>query len=130
MIQRHQFISAARRWIGVPWVHQGRNRLGVDCVGLLLVVCWQLRLTDYDVRGYGLIPRAEWMRAECDRLMNPIDEARPGDVILLQLARRLLHVAIRTDHGILHSWGGRSVCETRLGSSHRIAAAYAVPGVG
>lgn len=128
MISRSQFICAARRWLGVPWVHQGRNRLGVDCIGLLLVTCWQLHLTDYDVRGYGLFPRADWMQAEFDAILPRVDEAQPGDVVLLRLAKRLLHVGIRTEHGVIHAWGGKRVVEVR--TPWPVAVAYSVPGVG
>lgn len=129
MISRSQFICAARRWIGVPWVHQGRNRLGVDCVGLLFVTCWSVGLLKGDdVRGYGIAPDPDWMREQCDRLLVRADAPQIGDVILMHLTKRLLHAGIRTDHGVLHSWGGRRVCEVRMGS-WRIAAAYTVPGV-
>lgn len=128
MIQRSQFIAAARRWLGVPWVHQGRNRYGVDCIGLLLVTCWQLRLFDRDVTGYGLFPRADWMQAEFDAILPRVDEPQPGDVVLMRLAKRLMHVGIRTEHGVIHAWGGKRVVEVR--TPWPVAVAYSVPGVG
>lgn len=128
VVTRQQFIAAARRWIGVPWVHQGRNRHGVDCVGLILVTCWSLGLLDgYNAKGYGVAPDPDWMRAECNRILIPA-VPKTGDVILMHLTKRLLHVGIKTDHGVLHSWGGRRVCEVRMGP-WRVAAGYSVPGV-
>ncbi len=127
MTSRDRFIAEARRWIGVPWLHQGRNRHGVDCVGLLLVTAWALRLSDYNITGYGLFPRAEWMQEEFDRMMPRVEEAQPGDVVLMRLARRLLHVGIRTEHGVIHAWGGRRVVEVRM--PWPVAVAYSVPGV-
>lgn len=52
MIERAEIIDAARGWIGTPWRHQGRNRRGVDCIGLLVVVARGLGLTVEDVAGY------------------------------------------------------------------------------
>lgn len=131
-VTRDQFLSEARSWIGVPWLHQGRNRYGVDCIGLLLVVCWRLGLTDYDVQGYGRTPDHEFMRRECDQMMTRTKDPQAADVLLFHLSRCLLHIVIRTDRGVLHSWASPGkVVETSLPPvwAHRIAAAYRVPGV-
>jgi cell wall-associated NlpC family hydrolase len=36
-ISSQALIDEARRLRGVPWIHQGRTRLGVDCIGLVLL---------------------------------------------------------------------------------------------
>lgn len=33
-----QFVAEARTWLGVPFLHQGRSRKGVDCIGLFICV--------------------------------------------------------------------------------------------
>lgn len=33
-----EFVRVARTWIGVPFLHQGRSRAGVDCIGFILCV--------------------------------------------------------------------------------------------
>jgi L-cysteine desulfidase len=38
MSTRDQIVHAARTFVGVPWRHQGRSRMGIDCVGLLVAV--------------------------------------------------------------------------------------------
>lgn len=133
MTTRQEFVDAARTWIDTPWVHQGRNRHGVDCIGLLLVTCWSLNLTDYDVTGYGRSPDADFMRRECARLMTPVvGEPEFGDVLIMRFARDPQHVLIRTDHGVLHSWASaRRVVEVAYPAAwrRRIVAAYRVPGV-
>ena len=48
MVTRTDIVAAARGWLGVPWRHQGRSRAGVDCVGLVVVVCRSLGLSDHD----------------------------------------------------------------------------------
>lgn len=133
MIPRAQFVAEARKWLGVPWVHQGRNRLGVDCAGLMLVTCWGLGLIDrdYDVRGYGIVPPDAMLIGECDRFCERVEQPQFGDVILMRLAKRLLHFGILTDGRVIHAWGARKVCEVTMPEMwrRRIAAAYTVRGV-
>lgn len=132
MIPRETFLAEARSWAGVRWHHQGRSRLGVDCIGLLLVTCWALELTDYDVTGYGRSPDPAWLRAECDRLMIPTNNPQPGDVYLMRFGTRPQHIAIVTERGLLHARAAsRKVVETTLPDAwrHQVVAAYTVPGV-
>lgn len=132
-VTRERFVAEARRWIGVPWVHQGRSRHGVDCIGLLLVVCRSLGLSDYEVTGYGTAPNADFMRAECDRLMTRVAAPEIGDVILFRLSRNLLHAMIwSADRRVIHAWAAAGhVVEVGFPVAwlRRVAAAYRVPGV-
>jgi len=133
-ITRAAFLSEARSWIDVPWVHQGRNRYGVDCIGLVLVTCWALALTDYDISGYGRTPNADMLMRELDARARRIDlaSALPADLVLSRFNHDPQHVGILTARGILHAYAGaRRVVETALPRSwrRRIVAAYAVPGV-
>lgn len=134
MVTREQFLAEARSWIDVPWVHQGRNRYGVDCIGLVLVTCWALGLTDYDISGYGRTPNADMLMRELDAQARriPIADARPGDLMLSRFLADPQHVGIFTERGVLHAYAGsKRVVETALPEPwrRRIVAAYAVPGV-
>lgn len=54
-----QFIEQARTWIGTPFRHQGRNRLGVDCIGYPIVLLREngiLPSTFKDNVNYGHVP--------------------------------------------------------------------------
>ena len=55
-VTRAQVVDAARKWLGTPWRHQGRNTHGIDCVGLVVVVCKGLGISSYDDTGYGRDP--------------------------------------------------------------------------
>ena len=134
MPTREQVLAEARSWIGVPYLHQGRTRLGVDCVGLLIVVARALGLTDYDVSGYPRVPSSDFLRAECERLMRRIQAGarQPGDVLLMRFKRDPQHLAFVTDRGFLHAYAGAGrVVETSMPFEweRRIVAAYALPGV-
>lgn len=134
MPTREQVLAEARSWIGVPYLHQGRTRLGVDCVGLLIVVARALWLTDYDVSGYPRVPSSDFLQSECERLMRriPVTTRRPGDVLLMKFKRDPQHLAFVTDRGFLHAYAGAGrVVETSLPPEweRRIVAVYALPGV-
>lgn len=131
MVTREQFVAEARTWLDVRWQHQGRNRHGVDCIGLVLVTCWALGLTDYDVKGYGRTPNAGFLQRECDRMMTRVREAQMADVLLMRYGREPQHMGIVTDRGVIHAYApARRVVETDvLPGQLSVAAAYAVPGV-
>lgn len=133
MVTRAQFIAEARSWEGVPWLHQGRSRLGVDCIGLLIVVARALGLSDYEVDGYGRTPDADLMRREAERLMVRTMHPQPGDVLLMRFHRDPQHILILTEPArVIHAWAdaGR-VVEVNYPPSwqRRVVGAYQVPGV-
>lgn len=134
MIPRQRVLVEARKWLGTPFVHQGRNAFGLDCVGLLIVVARGLGISDYDVSGYGRSPDPAFLRAECARLMHPVPvSARlPGDVLLFRYRAEPQHLAFVTGRGIIHSYYRGGVIETALPHTwaHRIVGAYTLPGVG
>jgi cell wall-associated NlpC family hydrolase len=47
MPRNNDVIAEARKYLGVRWSHQGRDRLGIDCAGLILRVGNDLGLIDY-----------------------------------------------------------------------------------
>ena len=38
VLKRRDIVAEARKWVGVPYRHQGRGARGIDCVGLLIEV--------------------------------------------------------------------------------------------
>lgn len=47
-----EIVAYARSWKGTPWRHQGRNRAGIDCAGLLIVTALHFDLPHADMKGY------------------------------------------------------------------------------
>jgi cell wall-associated NlpC family hydrolase len=41
-LTRQQIVAVTKSFLGTPWVHQGRTRAGVDCVGLVVAVAREL----------------------------------------------------------------------------------------
>lgn len=54
MVTREAIVEQALAWLGVPFRHQGRDREGIDCAGLLLVTGWPLGCwpAEFDERNY------------------------------------------------------------------------------
>jgi len=77
-------VAEARRWLGVPWRHQGRSRAGIDCAGLVVLVARTLKLSDHDSTGYTRRAQGqrfvEHFRAHMDGVA--ITDAAPGDVLV------------------------------------------------
>ena len=92
-------VREARTWVGVPFRHQGRDRTGVDCVGLPIVVLQNLGAveTDFEIRDYPRLPfngnLEQRIVAHCTPLPAPV----PGCLIALKWQRSLAHVALYTD---------------------------------
>lgn len=104
MSTRDQIVEEARKWIGTPWRHLGRNRAGIDCVGLGVVVTRALNICDYDVASYSRTPGpglTDHIRKVADEVI--ITLAEPGDFLVLRDAAFPFHVAfLSMRHGQFH----------------------------
>lgn len=107
-------IEQARSLIGTRFRVQGRNpRLGVDCVGLAMLA--------YDVDGLAVRSdyrlagdhQRELMAGLADRFRRVArTRLRTGDLMLIRIADRQLHLAVRTEDGFVHADVRRGVVET------------------
>lgn len=137
MVTRAAIVAAARGWLGVPWRHQGRSRAGVDCVGLVVVVCQGLGLSDYDSTVYGRDPDPTRFLGHFTAggavRVNPI-EAQDGDLLVFRQSAFPCHAGIRsTQYGVpyvIHAHlAHRKVVEERLTDQAPIVAAYRLPSI-
>ena len=137
MVTRAEIVTAARGWIGVPWRHQGRSRAGVDCVGLVVVVCQGLGLSDYDSTVYGRDPDptrflGHFTAGGAVRI-NPRD-AEDGDLLVFRQSAFPCHAGIRSTQFevpyVIHAHlAHRKVVEERLTDQAPIVAAYRLPSI-
>lgn len=143
-ISRAAIVAYARTWLGVPWVHQGRSRDGVDCGGLLEMIGREFGLAVPSKADYPRSADGVALRATCETYMRKISPRSilPGDVVMLRFPRAEYesHLALVVDHpqrglGLLHALNEKSgkgrVIEHGLDATWRarIVAAYALPGV-
>jgi cell wall-associated NlpC family hydrolase len=130
---RQQIINAARSYLGCRYHHQGRNRAGIDCAGLLVCVARDVGIsTDGDQMGYSRTPDGMSLKRVLDDFGTAVDTFQPGDFLLMRFDSQPQHIAIVTDKGIIHSYlSARRVVEHRLSEDWRarIVQAYAFPGV-
>jgi len=98
MVSRNNVVAEARSWIGTRWIHQGRDRNGIDCIGLVVVVRRALGIGDYDVAGYPRVPDGTFLShfVRAGGVRVPILEIRPADLLLFRVARAPCHVGIVT----------------------------------
>lgn len=118
MITGGEVSAEARHWLGVPYVHQGRTRYGVDCIGLILCVRNHVDpwiALEREVRNYARHPRdgllLDRVRANCMQLDGPED----GAMILVRWPKteHPSHVGIYAGGNIIHAYQrARRVVET------------------
>jgi len=111
-----KLISESRTYLGVPWIHQGRSRKGVDCVGFILLSFAKLNIPIVEIKGYSRHPDGTKLKEVMDnqkstRPLLPNEEIKPGDVVLFKIRKEPQHVALVTDSstydlGIIHSYNG------------------------
>lgn len=97
-------VEAARGYLGVPWRHQGRSRLGVDCAGLIVLACRDAGIPVTDLKAYTRHPwRDGLVRVLSENFTRVDGPAQPGDILLFRYTREPQHLAIATDRGMIHS---------------------------
>ncbi len=100
-------VEEARRYLGVPFRHQGRNASGLDCAGVPIAAARELGLVVYDVTGYqrnadGVSLVAHFRRAGCREIL-PVSAMADGDVGIFNDSVYPCHVAVfSTKYGARH----------------------------
>jgi cell wall-associated NlpC family hydrolase len=139
MTQVDNFIAEARAYLGVPWVHQGRSRDGIDCLGLVVQAARVSHANTVDLRDYAAQAHDETMLQVCHQHMDRVQtsDLLPGDVVIAKYGNQR-HMAIVTDYpvagelALLHAssiYG--KVVEHRLDATWRrlLLAAFRLRGV-
>ena len=127
-------VSAARRYLGVPFRHRGRTSRGLDCAGLIWLGYADLGVVLPDVRIYGREPHRNGLVEAVGRALGSavIGPLQPGDVLLMRFDREPHHLGVVGDyaHGglsLIHAYGtAGKVVEHRLDDlwRGRIVAVY------
>lgn len=121
-------VETARTWLGVPWQHRGRSRLGVDCVGLPRCVYAELGVELPDFLLYGREPQPAVLEAHMTAALRPPVQRAPvaraqlqlADIVVLRHPSLPRHVGIVGDYpggrlSLIHACGHtKKVIEHRL----------------
>lgn len=117
--RRQQIVDIARSYVGTPYRHQGRTKLGMDCIGLCRAPFADLELETSDYSNYGenYYPQNDILRLMlqyCDRVKR---KPLPGDILIMRSNDGLSrHMALYTENDtIIHAInnGPRAVVEHR-----------------
>lgn len=136
MTTRAEIAAAALSLVGTPFHAQGRQAgVGVDCVGVVVVVARMCGLTVEDRAAYPMNPNGE-MPGELDaRLTRVYGEPQEGDVLMMQMKGMTSphHVAIAlSGNRIVHAHNRAGKCVeqtyTRFWQS-AVRAVYRFPGI-
>lgn len=101
-----RIVEAARGWLDVPYLHQGRNRSGVDCVGLPVCVYRDLGVELPDFRAYAHESDSALLIGKAtDALGEPVavapvreSDLQIGDIIMFRFEIEPHHVGIVADY--------------------------------
>ncbi len=122
MTQQQLCVAEARSWLGTKWRHRGRNRFGIDCIGLIVHAVAAGGIQMRDRRDYGREPWKDGLQREIEEHFGaPVSDTQPGDVVLMRWHNQdgPAHVGIIGDycHGglsLIHAYSMTSVCEHRM----------------
>lgn len=104
----NDIVAEARKMLGTPFHHQGRNPVsGVDCAGLVYCVAEAVGAERADAKGYPTnvsTTDVEAVLASCCDSIE-LEDAQPGDILTFKIPRcGTKHMAILTDVGMIHAW--------------------------
>ena len=115
MVSKADIVQEARSLINITWEHEGRTIIGIDCVGLIIMVINNLgiNLDNYNILGYSRRSNGDKILKEFreNMIQKPILKAEPGDVLLFRDSIFPCHVGIvAIQHGrpsIIHAHATR-----------------------
>lgn len=96
-------VAAARTLVGVPFRLHGRDRRGLDCVGLAALALGRAAPSGYGLRSGDEARARDWLAAAG---LRAVHEPRPGDVTLVRPGPLQLHLMIRVPGGHVHAHAG------------------------
>ena len=99
----NRFADAARAAVGARFRLHGRDPVsGLDCVGLAALALGIEAPTGYALRGGD----ADEVSTRLDAMLARADGMAAGDLLLLRTGPGQLHLAIRTEGGVVHADAG------------------------
>lgn len=93
-VSRQQVVEEARSWIDVRWKHQGRNRAGIDCIGLVVMTMKAFDIPVEDLTGYRRSPNPAIFMTGIQSQLDLCSQPLPGGVAIFREALQPCHVGI------------------------------------
>lgn len=98
------YAERARALVGTRFRPQGRSETELDCVGVILStfgIAPDSVRRDYRLRGDHRVEIKKQLGEHFRSI--PIKQLRSGDVMLFEVGREQLHLAVRTGLGFVHA---------------------------
>lgn len=121
-----RFVVELLDWQGVRWHHQGRDGLGVDCVGLVLAGLAEQGIHVDAPADYHPSACAALLRAQVDGsgLVEPravTDEPEAGDLLVLRIRREAQHLGVALGDGrMIHATQPHGVAVVTMSALWRL----------
>lgn len=103
-MKRADIVTEARKWVETPFLHQGRNEAGIDCVGMVQRVGDVFHVPYDDLQGYARAPTDPKFLKHLRQYLNaaPISGDKHGLVGVCRQSIYPCHIGIfATDKGCL-----------------------------
>lgn len=96
--------EVARKYIGVPFRHQGRTKDALDCAGLIILIAHDEGISDFDFTNYRMQPDSVVMRKYLNQNLDRIFTLEPGCILYMSFFKNPQHLAIYTSSNtIIHA---------------------------
>jgi len=108
---RIKLVETARELRCTRFVHQGRTKYGLDCLGLVIYAGKQLGYNlEPGVLNYSVNPRDNLFKGVLlrEHMLEKIskEESEPGDLMLMNFIGYPMHIAIISENGMIHAHAG------------------------
>lgn len=103
MITQETIVGVATDWLGVPFAHQGRSRLGVDCIGLVVCVLREVGIPIIDDTTYPAVGFGDRLQRALESQLTP-SPLQPGSVVLFNVYGGPNHCGIFTGESVIHAY--------------------------
>jgi cell wall-associated NlpC family hydrolase len=123
--QQAAVVAEARSYKGTRWLHQGRSRAGIDCIGLVIEVAKTVKGWTFDTTDYARQATDETMLRVCRQHLIEVKKTdlQPGDVVVMRFENQR-HAGLIGDYpapgelSLIHAYarGKKVVVEHRLDS--------------
>lgn len=112
-MKRKDICEYSKKFLGVPFRHQGRTEFGLDCAGLIVKIAKDCKLYEkelVDIKGYAKVPDGESLRnalLKGTAKEKAFSEIKEADIILMSFMREPQHLALYLGNGkIIHAYQG------------------------
>lgn len=122
-IKKEKIVETARRYLGWKYQEQGRDEYGIDCGGLIILVCRELGATKMEFLGYSGAPDGETFERLLAADLNeitPKENAQIGDILACDyklpkftgISHTAFVTAVEPRLTVIHAKRERGVIET------------------